>query len=167
MVTRKTIVALVALLITPEFLPLSNHATAGPFRRPCWGGRRILYLPRCQAPRPVYLVPLEREALRPCLRRGAVFYSLRDSTTEQVMTVMNQVITQEQGQTFAVKWNTRGIDGQGNWIIDAKILAIKMHIDIGGNIIQYDSTDKAATPHPYAGFFSNLLGADFRFIVQS
>lgn len=157
MPTRISIGVILLLALAVEIVLPANEAVAGPFGRRC-GSRRVVRLPTCHA-------RAEGATLRPSLDDGVVFYTLADTTTELVMKVMGQEIWQTQGQTYAVQWNARGRNTEGNWILDAKILAIKMRIDIGGITIEYDS-EKRPSPSWAGHFFTILQQPYHRFIVQ-
>src|ERR1051325_232670 len=52
------------------------------------------------------------------------------------------------------------------WIVRVRFARIKTNIDIGGNRIEYDSSDEKIKPSPLTDFFEALLKADFTATVQ-
>ncbi len=89
------------------------------------------------------------------------------TTTEQSMKVMNNDVKQKQEQTFYFSW-TPLEEKDGKWIIEQKILGVKMDIDIGGSPIKYDSTSAAAnnTSNPLSEFFKALVGSSFKLTLD-
>jgi hypothetical protein len=95
--------------------------------------------------------------------KGKTFYQTMKTSTTQTMKVMNNDVTQKQEQTFYFSW-TPEEEKEGKWILEQKILGVKMDIDIGGSPIKYDSTSPAAnnTSNPLSEFFKALVGASFK-----
>src|SRR5438552_15205922 len=83
--------------------------------------------------------------------------------TKQTMKVMGMDVTQSQRQTFIFSWTPKEQDKDKNWIIKQKIVGVKMDIEIGGNKINYDSTNPAANTsnNPLADFFKASEGSEF------
>jgi hypothetical protein len=82
------------------------------------------------------------------------------------MTVMGQQVKQTQTQTFVMEWTPLGKNGHGDAVLRMKLVGIKMKIDIGGVNIAYDS-ERDQPASPMSGFFKQLLGAEFKFIVNA
>jgi hypothetical protein len=95
--------------------------------------------------------------------KGKPFYQTMKTNTTQTMKVMNNDVTQKQEQTFYFSW-TPEKEEDGKWILEQKILGVKMDIDIGGSPIKYDSTSPSAnnTSNPLSEFFKALVGASFK-----
>jgi hypothetical protein len=92
------------------------------------------------------------------------FYQEMRTKTKQTMKIMAMDnITQNQDQTFIFSWTPKEQDKDKNWIIKQKIVGVKMDIDIGGNKINYDSTNPSAGTgnNPLADFFKALEGSEF------
>src|SRR5438128_11165170 len=84
--------------------------------------------------------------------------------TKQTMKIMAMNnITQNNDQTFIFSWTPKEQDKDKNWIIKQKIVGVKMDIEIGGNKINYDSTNPSASTsnNPLADFFKALEGSEF------
>ena len=158
MPTRFRVGLCIVITLVMELIPFGNEAVAGPFGRRC-GCRRVVCVRACCAPD-------VRAALRPNLEDGVVFYSLFVTSTEGVMKVMGQEIRQKQDQAYSVRWKALGLDCEGNWILDAKILATKMRLGINGIAIEFDTRDPRLKLSSNLGFVTLLLGADLRFHVQ-
>src|SRR5262249_13436719 len=59
------------------------------------------------------------------------FYQELKTDTTQVMKVMGQEVKQNQEQTFIISW-TPLAPKDGDWVVQQKIIGVKMKIDIGG-----------------------------------
>ena len=88
------------------------------------------------------------------------FYQELVTKTEQTMKVQDQTNKQTQNQTFVFKWTPVKKDGD-NYVVTQEIIIIKMDINIGGNMISYDSTKKDQPKNPMTEFFGALKGAKF------
>src|SRR5206468_8946887 len=53
-----------------------------------------------------------------------------------------------------------------NWVINQKILGVKMKIDIGGTKVEYDSTKDSPTGNPLGDFFNKLKDSEFKITVN-
>ena len=95
------------------------------------------------------------------------FYQTMKTTTTQTMKVMNNDVTQKQEQTFYFSW-TPVEEKEGKWVLEQKILGVKMDIDIGGSPIKYDSTSAAANnaSNPLSEFFKALVGSTFKITLD-
>jgi len=104
----------------------------------------------------------EKAVLKWKFEKGKAFYQTMKTETTQSMKVMNNNVEQKQDQTFFFSWTPEKQEGD-NWVIKQKIEGVKMHIDIGGSKIDYDSTQGpgAAGNNPLADFFKALVGAEF------
>jgi hypothetical protein len=99
--------------------------------------------------------------------KGKAFYQTMKTSTTQTMKVMNNDVTQKQDQTFYFSW-TPLEEKDGKWILEQKILGVKMDIDIGGSPIRYDSTNVAANNagNPLSEFFKALVGSSFKVTID-
>jgi RNA polymerase sigma factor (sigma-70 family) len=96
---------------------------------------------------------------------GQTLYQEVTTVTKQDMTVMGMAISQAQKQTFYFSWRVLE-KKDGNWIVEQTIEGVKMEIDIGGNKIEYDSTNGRGAAGPLADFFKALVGARFKLIIS-
>jgi hypothetical protein len=95
------------------------------------------------------------------------FYQEMTTDTKQTMNIMGMNVTQNQKQTFIFSWTPKEQDKEKNWIIKQKIEGVKMNIEIGGNKVDYDSTNpSAATGNPLADFFKALVGSEFTITIS-
>ena len=97
------------------------------------------------------------------------FYQTMTTTTDQIMKVMNNDVTQKQSQTFFFSWTPKERLPDGKWKLEQKILGVKMDIDIGGSPIKYDSTSPASAgnaSNPLGEFFKALVGSSFTVTVD-
>jgi len=94
------------------------------------------------------------------------FYQEMKTTTNQTMKVTGMDITQKQEQTFIFSWTPKEQDKDKNWIINQKIEAIKMDIEMGGNKINYDSAVPGTTNNPLSDFFKALVGSEFKLTIS-
>jgi hypothetical protein len=96
------------------------------------------------------------------------FYQEMKTTTTQKMKVQGMEVTQTQEQTFWVEWTPTEKISDNKWKVDYKIIGVKMSIQIGGNIISYDSNTKESQPqNPLTDFFKALVGSKFRLTVTN
>jgi len=93
----------------------------------------------------------------------AFFQEMRTKTKQTMKIMAMDNITQNNDQTFIFSWTPKEQDKDKNWIIKQKIVGVKMDIEIGGNKINYDSTNPAANTsnNPLADFFKALEGSEF------
>jgi len=80
------------------------------------------------------------------------------------MKVMGMDVAQKQKQTFYFKW-TPLEQKDKDWIVEQEIIGVKMEIQIGGNTINYDSTNPATANNPLADFFKALVGSKFKLTI--
>ncbi len=92
------------------------------------------------------------------------FYQELTTETNQNMKVMGMDVTQKQKQTFYFKW-TPLEQKDKDWIVEQEIIGVKMEIQIGGNTINYDSTNPATANNPLADFFKALVGSKFKLTI--
>ena len=97
--------------------------------------------------------------------KSGPFYQVLNTKTVQTMKVMNMDVKQEQDQTFYIKW-TPEKQVKDNWVVKQQIIGVKMKIDIGGNKIEYDSTDEKAPKNPMSDFFEALTKAELKFHID-
>jgi len=95
---------------------------------------------------------------------GKSVFTEQKTTTEQVMQVMQQKVTQKQTQTFVIEWTPKAADKDGNWVVEQKIVGVKLDIDIGGNKISYDSTAKNPK-NPMTDFFEQMTKQSLTFTI--
>lgn len=99
-------------------------------------------------------------------RKGQPFYQIFTTKTKQRMNVMNNDVAQNQDQLFYLRWTPeKKVDGK--WILEQKILGVKMDIDIGGAPIKYDSTAAAQGNNPLHDFFKQLVDTEFRLTLDA
>jgi hypothetical protein len=99
--------------------------------------------------------------------KGKPFFQELTTETKQTMKVMGMDVTQNQKQTFIFSWTAKEQDKDKNWIVTQKIEGVKMDIEIGGNKINYDSTNPATgTGNPLADFFKALVGSEFELTIS-
>src|SRR5262249_8861478 len=79
------------------------------------------------------------------------FYQEMETNTTQDMKVQGMQVRQEQKQTFWIKW-TPVKDEKDSWTVKQKIAGVKMNINIGGNTIDYDSTQANPPANPLTEF---------------
>lgn len=97
------------------------------------------------------------------------FYQEMNTKTKQTMKIMGMDnITQNQDQTFIFSWTPVEQDKEGNWKVKQKIVGVKMDIEIGGNKINYDSTNPSASAsnNPLADFFKALVDSEFTLTIS-
>jgi len=96
------------------------------------------------------------------------FYQTITTKTTQEMEVKQQAtmkVKQVQEQIFYVEWTPVEKTKDDDWKIKQKIIGIKMDIDIGGNKINFDSTDEKAAKNPLSEFFNTIKTAEFELVV--
>lgn len=98
--------------------------------------------------------------------KGKTFYQDMSTETKQTIKVMGMDITQNQKQTFIFSWTPLEQDKDKNWVIQQKIEAVKMDIEIGGNKITYDSSKDTGAGNPLADFFKTLVGSEFKLTIS-
>jgi len=97
---------------------------------------------------------------------AAPFYQELETDTEQNMKVMGQEVTQKQKQTFYISWTPKTEKDAKDLTVVEKIVGVKMKIDIGGNKIEYDSTEEKAANNPMADFFNALKTLDLTLVID-
>jgi Family of unknown function (DUF6263) len=87
--------------------------------------------------------------------------------TKQTMTVMGQRIAQNQTLVFIVSWTPREQDRNKNWLIVHRLEAIKCDIEIAGNEITYDSSNRGRGKlDPLGDYFAPLVGSELKFMLS-
>ncbi len=81
------------------------------------------------------------------------------TTTSQDMTIQDNKVNQTQAQTFYFRW-TPFREARGDWLLQEKILGVKMDLDIGGNKIQFDSSKGDDKAGPLSEFYKGLVGSE-------
>jgi Family of unknown function (DUF6263) len=98
--------------------------------------------------------------------KDKVFWQEMTTTTKQSMKVMGTDVKQDQTQTFWFSWKPVEQKPDGSWAIEQTIEGVKMSIDIGGNRVEYDSTNPNPTANPLSDFFKALVGSKFTLTVS-
>lgn len=93
------------------------------------------------------------------------FYQVQTTNTTQKLKVMNQDVDQKQEQTFVIKWTPKEMKGD-NYVVEQQIEGVKMKIDIGGNVISYDSNAKGNPKNPMTDFFEQLTKHKLTFTIN-
>lgn len=96
------------------------------------------------------------------------FYQKVTTTTKQVMKVAGAEVKQNQEQVFYLKWTPIKQDGD-RWQIQQQIEGIQMVVDIGGNIIRYDSTqvNEDQPANAMETFFAAMKGTTFTMTLNT
>jgi Family of unknown function (DUF6263) len=90
---------------------------------------------------------------------GKPFYQEMTTETKLDMKVMGQSVTHNQKVTFYMSWNPVACDKDGNWTVKQKIEGVKMDVEIGGNKVPFDSTEKGGGGNP-------LVGSEFTLTID-
>jgi Family of unknown function (DUF6263) len=98
--------------------------------------------------------------------KASPFFQEVDTYTTQVMKVMGQDVKQVQKQTFYIEWTPKPKDKQGNYVVEQKVVGVKMNIDIGGNTITFDSFAEKQPQNPMTDFFKALMKQKLTFIIM-
>jgi hypothetical protein len=93
------------------------------------------------------------------------FYQKMETTTKQKMKVQSMEVVQDQNQTFVIQWTPKPMVG-GKWVVEQKIVAVKMNIKIGGNEIAFDSKDPNPPANPLTDFFKQLVNSTFTLTID-
>ena len=104
-------------------------------------------------------------ALKWKFEKDKTFYQEMTTVTTQAMKVQGSEVNQKQNMTFYFSWTPKSQDGD-NWIIEQKILGVKMQIDIGGTKVDYDSTKDNPAGNPLGDFFNKLKDSEFKITVN-
>jgi hypothetical protein len=94
------------------------------------------------------------------------FYQEMTTNTDQTLKVMSMEVKQKQSQTFYIKWTTDKVE-KDTVVLKQEIIGVKMDIEIGGNKISYDSTQKEQQANPLTDFFKALVGAKFTLTLNT
>jgi len=109
-------------------------------------------------------VRFEWKAFDPAHTR--TFYQILTTNTRQTMKVMGMNVEQIQNQIFYIQWIPQPQDDKGNWVVIQRIIGVKMDINIGSNMISYDSAIPAQPENPMTDFFKALLDLSLTFTVD-
>jgi len=94
------------------------------------------------------------------------FYQEMTTETVQTMTVMGMEVKQTQNQTFYMQWTPlTDKSTKDAWVVEQKIIGVKMNINIGGNNIAYDSQAKDQAQNPLTDFFKALTSPTAKFVL--
>src|SRR5262249_25904168 len=96
--------------------------------------------------------------------KDKTFYQTMTTETKQTMKVSGSDVNQSQEMTFNFSWTPKSQDGD-NWVIEQKIIGVKMKIDIGGTKVEYDSTKENPAGNPLGDFFNKLKDSEFKITV--
>jgi hypothetical protein len=99
-------------------------------------------------------------------KAGDAFYQEMTTNTDQTLKVMSMEVKQKQSQTFYIKWTTDKVE-KDSVVLKQEIIGVKMDIEIGGNKISYDSTQKEQQANPLTDFFKALVGAKFTLTIST
>jgi hypothetical protein len=94
------------------------------------------------------------------LEKGQTFYQTMSTVTTQTMKVLGSDATQKQEQTYFFSWTPVKQEADRSWIVKQKIEGVRMSIDIGGNKVEYDSTQEGGNL-PLGDFFKAMVGSEF------
>ncbi len=98
-------------------------------------------------------------------QEGKSFFQEMTTATDQKMKVMQMEVTQNQKQTFYIKWTTEKVTDK-TYTVRQEIIGVKMDIEIGGNKISFDSTASEQPNNPLTDFFKALVGAKFTLTID-
>ena len=88
------------------------------------------------------------------------FYQKLKSSSNQVIKIQNQSISQQQEMEFIFAWTVKEVDAN-KIVLEQKIEAVMTKIVMGGNEVKYDSLAKDANENPLSSFFKPILGSTF------
>jgi len=94
------------------------------------------------------------------------FYQTVETDTTQELKVQEMTFKQQQKQTFLMEWTPKG-EKDGNITVEQRIVGVKMKLDIGGNKIEYDTTDESTAKNPMTQFFKALEKAKFTLTIDA
>jgi hypothetical protein len=124
-----------------------------------WALSGLILVPAAPAP----LDPGARMAWK--FEKGRPFYQTMVTQTDQTMKVGGNEVKQAQKQTFVFRWVPLKQLPDRSWVVQMKVHAVAMEIDIGGNKISYDSSGPNAD-NPLSEFFTAMLGNEFTVTVN-
>jgi hypothetical protein len=93
------------------------------------------------------------------------FYQVTTTRIDQTMTVMGTALRQKQEQTFYLKWVPKE-KSKGNWVVQQQILGARLKIDLGGNVIEFDSTDENQAPNAVSDLVKAMVGAELTYHIS-
>jgi hypothetical protein len=93
------------------------------------------------------------------------FYQKTITETSQKMKVGGNDVSMAQKQTFLTRWVPVRQLADRSWVVQQKIQAVQIELDITGNKITYDS-DKAGDDSPLSGFVKALVGAELTLTID-
>ena len=88
------------------------------------------------------------------------FYQKLKTSTTQTMKVMGQTIIQNLDQEFTFSWTVKSVDAQ-KVVLEQKIEAASMKINLAGNEVKFDTQAKDAADNPLSSYFKPLVGSSF------
>jgi RNA polymerase sigma factor (sigma-70 family) len=89
------------------------------------------------------------------------FYEERFTVTDQLIKGADTESRQAQAQKFFFRWLPAEQDEDDNWALRQKVLGVRLDLEIGGNRISYDSTQKNTATSPVAELYQALVGAEW------
>jgi len=98
--------------------------------------------------------------------KDKTFYQEMRTETKQTMKVQGSDVVQTQDMTFYFSWTPKTLEGD-NWVIEQKILGVKMMINIGGTKVEYDSTKDTPAGNPLGDFFNKLKDSEFKITLNT
>ncbi len=97
-------------------------------------------------------------------QKSGPFYQVRTTRTLLAMRMRNQELRLEQKQILYIRW-TPEEKVEGNWVVRQKILGVKMDIEVGGNKIAFDSTQKGPRT-PLSDFVDAQMRPELTFHID-
>ena len=97
-------------------------------------------------------------------KKDDAFYQMMETVTEQTMNVQGaEKVNQTQRQTFYFKWTAKEVDDKaGTVTLQQEIIGLKVYVQIGATVIEYDSQDKEKkSGGSLKDFFESLENAEF------
>jgi len=121
---------------------------------------------RATTPREIVAEALEeRVDLKARFVEGQAFYQEVKIETKQVLKVMQMEINQQQSQTLWIRVMPLG-KKDGNFLVQLKIVGIKLNLDVGANKVRYDSTVRNQPINELTNFCKTLHGAEFMVLLN-
>ncbi len=99
------------------------------------------------------------------LKENKVFYQKLETNTIQKMQVMNMPVEQKQSQIIYIEWTPQE-KKDNNWVVKQKIIGVDMSINIGGNVIKFNSLEENQPNNPMSDFFKALLSMELTLTIS-
>ncbi|HMP03148.1 MAG TPA: DUF6263 family protein [Gemmatales bacterium] len=94
------------------------------------------------------------------------FYQKLKTSTTQTMKVMGQTIIQNLDQEFIFSWTVKSVDAD-KVVLEQKIEAAAMKINLAGNEVRFDTQAKEAADNPLSSYFRPLIGSVFTITLDA